>query len=68
MDAETQAEKPTRYRCRKCGDIPEPESHLMMASCSCGNVSVDRGWYGSRVLWRSGKYADAVEEMTAEKN
>lgn len=50
------------YRCKLCGDVPEPESHHMMASCSCGAVSVDRGWYGSRVLW-SGKREDVIEEV-----
>ncbi len=49
-----------RYRCKRCGDIPEPESHHKMATCSCGGVSVDRGWYGSRVVFES---RDILEQL-----
>ena len=51
------------YRCKLCGDAPEPDSHHKMASCKCGNLTVDRGWYGSRVLWQTGSHADAIEEV-----
>lgn len=58
-----QETRPMRYRCKKCGDEPEPESHHAMKSCKCGFITVDRGWYGSRVLWKDGPYGDAVEEV-----
>lgn len=50
------------YRCKLCGDAPEPTSHHKMASCGCGALQVDRGWYGSRVVW-DGKKDDVVEEL-----
>lgn len=57
---------PARYRCRACGDVPEPESHHKMTACKCGKVQVDRGWYGSRVLWDGGSFEGAVEVIASE--
>jgi len=37
-----------------------------MTSCPCGALVVDRGWYGTRLLWSSGKREDAVEEIKVE--
>ena len=51
------------YKCRKCGDVPEPESHHKMKSCKCGSVMVDRGWSGSRVLWKGGTFDEVVEQI-----
>ena len=54
------------YRCKACGEIVPRGTHLKMESCKCGAVSVDRGWYGSRVLWRKGKFEDAVEKIVKQ--
>jgi hypothetical protein len=49
------------YRCKSCGEIVPRGTHHKMTSCKCGKVHVDRGWYGSRVLWPSGSFGEAVE-------
>jgi hypothetical protein len=51
------------YRCRSCMQIVPRGTHHKMESCKCGKVQVDRGWYGSRVLWCGGKREDAIEEI-----
>ena len=51
------------YRCKKCGDIPIPESHHKMKACTCGAIQVDRGWYGGRVLWSGGTFDECVEKI-----
>ena len=50
-----------RYRCKNCGDTPEPETHHKMKSCKCGMISVDRGWYGGRVVSK-GPIKETVED------
>lgn len=54
------------YRCKKCGEIVPRGTHHKMTSCKCGFVSVDRGWYGSRVLWKEGTMDEAVETITGK--
>lgn len=49
------------YRCKRCNTVTPVPSHLKMTSCECGAVQVDHGWYGSRVLWPSGKLEDWAE-------
>lgn len=61
MSDDNKSEKTIDYRCKKCKEIVPRGSHHRMANCKCGSVSVDRGWYGTRVLWPSGKYEDWVE-------
>lgn len=56
----------TDYRCKSCNTIVPRGSHLKMESCKCGKVQVDRGWYGSRVLWTDGEYADVVEVIPSK--
>lgn len=51
------------YRCKKCSSIVPRGAHHRMSSCPCGAVMVDRGWYGSRVLWKGDKREDVVEEI-----
>lgn len=51
------------YRCKKCDSIVPRGTHHRMTSCTCGAVQVDRGWYGSRVLWKGGNREDVVEEI-----
>jgi predicted nucleic acid-binding Zn-ribbon protein len=51
------------YRCKRCGEIVPRGTHHKMESCKCGFISVDRGWYGIRILWNEGKAEDAFEEV-----
>lgn len=54
------------YRCKRCRTVTPKPSHHKMTSCACGAISVDHGWYGSRVLWPGGKIEDWAEEVEAE--
>lgn len=49
------------YRCKHCLSIVPRGTHHKMESCECGKVMVDRGWYGSRVLFPSAPMEDHVE-------
>ena len=54
------------YRCKLCRDIVPCGTHHKMEQCLCGAVMVDRGWYGSRVLWSGGRYDEVVEVVPAD--
>lgn len=56
------------YRCKACGEVVPRGTHHKMEACGCGKVMVDRGWYGSRVLWEpepGEKYDDCVETISS---
>lgn len=56
------------YRCKSCGEIVPRGTHHKMQACKCGKIMVDRGWYGSRVLWTGGKFEDAVEKIAPSEH
>ena len=54
------------YRCKKCNTVVPRGTHLKMETCKCGAVQVDRGWYGSKTSWPSGKREDWIEELPSK--
>jgi len=39
------------YLCKLCNTVTPKPSHHKMTSCKCGAISVDHGWYGSKVVY-----------------